>query len=60
MTELKGHVVVGRTVPMGRFNSFRVEVMEEYDLSRTTFEEKFDELTQRLKDKMIQTGAINQ
>lgn len=55
---LKGHVILSRTVPMGSYSSFRVEVMEEYLLSRTSFEAKFDDLTERLKMKMVEAGVI--
>lgn len=55
---LRGHVVISRTVPMGSYSSFRAEVMEEYDPSVTTFEKKFDELTERLKAKMAEAGVV--
>ncbi len=58
MTELKGHIIISRTVPMGPYSSFRVEVMEEYAPDQTTFEQKFDELTERLRTKMVDAGVV--
>ena len=56
--DLKGHVVISRTISMGPYSSFRAEVMEEYDPTLTTFEEKFDGLTERLKMKMAEAGLV--
>lgn len=55
---LKGHVIVSRTVPLGPYSSFRVEVMEEYLLEKATFEEKFDDLTERLRKKLLEAGVV--
>ena len=58
VTDLRGHVIVSRTVPMGSYSSLRVEVMEEFLLSECTFEEKFDDLAQRLKEKLAEAGVV--
>lgn len=56
--ELKGHVIISRTVPKGPYSSLRVEVMEEYLLGQSTFEQKFDELALRLKSKLSEVGVV--
>ena len=58
--DLRGHVVVSRTVPMGQYSSLKVEVMEEYILAECTFEEKFDNLAQRLKEKLTEAGVVRE
>jgi hypothetical protein len=58
--DLRGHVVVSRTVPMGSYSSLKVEVMEEYLLSESSFEEKFDSLAQRLKEKLVEAGVVRE
>lgn len=55
---LRGHIVLSRTVPMGPYNSFRVEVMEEYVVAPGAFAAKFDEPTDRLRGKLIQAGIV--
>jgi len=55
---LKGRVSLGRTIPLGSFNSLKVEVQEEYYLGQRTFEEVFDELAERMKKKLADAGVV--
>ena len=55
---LKGHVLISRRIPKGPYNSIRVEVMEEYNLAETTFEEKWDDLAERFYAKLVAAGIV--
>ena len=57
---LKGRVVIGRTIHLAPYNSFKVEVMEEYNTSQHSFEEIFDNLTGRLRAKLIERRLIKE
>lgn len=55
---LIGHVLISRTVPRGQYSSIKVEVMLEFDQSKTTFEAVFDDLAERLHTKLLQAGVV--
>jgi hypothetical protein len=57
---LKGHVSISRTLNLGNFNSFKVELSEEYDQAETTFEEVFDDLMKRLDSELAEKRIVKQ
>jgi len=56
--ELKGFVLIGRTVNLGRFNSLRLEVASEFRLSEQSHEEMISLLNSKLKSSIKSLGAV--
>ena len=58
--ELRGHVVIGRTINLAPFNSFKVEIMEEFDLDEKRFEDVMDDILERLRLQLINRGVVKE
>jgi hypothetical protein len=57
---LKGHVGISQTIPTGPYRSLKVEVMEEYWQDETTFEDKLNDLIERLRLELIRRGVVKE
>ena len=55
---LRGEVRISRTIPMGPYSSFKVEVCEEFYPDAQSFESKLRDLTERLRAQLIEMGVV--
>ncbi|MDG6950058.1 MAG: hypothetical protein JRM77_09500 [Nitrososphaerota archaeon] len=49
---------ISRTIPMGPYSSFKVEVCEEFYPDAQSFESKLRDLTERLRAQLIEMGVV--
>ncbi len=56
--ELKGFVLVGRTINLGRFNSIKLELASEFYLREDTHEEVISRLNGKLRSTIKALGAV--
>jgi len=56
--ELKGRVSVARKVRMPSFGSLSLEYSKEFNLSEHTHSAVADELVEKVKEKLVEWGAV--